>query len=303
MEIKELFEFTLTKFFNQTQEEVSELLYEADGKLKETASEALIQKFEAKINSLKTTDKEAIREAQEAGYNRAKKEVMTEFEKKLKESQGVASDKMGMELVDEIILKKSTEKPTKPTDDQIKASKLYLDLEEKFKNNKEIADKHQVLTEEFENYKKGIERNNMLTIVKEKASVIFAGLNPILPENAEKANNLKRVFLTELEKYNYVFDNGSVAGIMDGDKRLEDKFGNPVKFEQLVTEKAAAYFDFKKTDAKGSAENKGGAGGGTDYTGKVPQSKEEYVKMVELEKDPNVRIKIMDAWKEASKAQ
>ena len=69
------------------------------------------------------------------GFKKAKSEVFKDSEKDLKEKFGLESDKMGLELVEELVSKKSEGgQGGDLTEDAIKRSKVFQDME-RTKNN------------------------------------------------------------------------------------------------------------------------------------------------------------------------
>jgi hypothetical protein len=68
------------------------------------------------------------------GFKKAQGEILTKFEKDLKEKFGLESDKMGLELVEELVSKKSEGgQGGDLTEDAIKRSKVFQDMESNLK--------------------------------------------------------------------------------------------------------------------------------------------------------------------------
>ena len=104
---KELLTGVLTKAYNKTSEEIAELLYEkaADSDevtLKEGALNLVLDLDTARVERLKssaTLDKTQIKNLRDQHI----KEIMEDFEKKIKTTYGVDSTSKGIDLVKEII--------------------------------------------------------------------------------------------------------------------------------------------------------------------------------------------------------
>ena len=120
-------------------------------------------------------------------------------------------------------------------------------------------------------------------------------LNPILPEDSTKRNNLKNIFTNTFDDYDFIIEDGEIKGIKKGEERVEDKHGNALTFEQFATQKANALFDFKKQGEKGSAGNTGGNGKGDEGDIKF-ESEAEYNEYMRTEQDSEKRAKAYEAF-------
>ena len=77
-----------TKFFNKTEDELTELLFEGEGedrKLKDGAAESLIALDEEKVKRIREGASGDATKKFDEGYNKAKKEVLSKFEVAFKE--------------------------------------------------------------------------------------------------------------------------------------------------------------------------------------------------------------------------
>ncbi len=299
MDYKELTIKVLTEVFNETSDKLSELIETTDGEIKSDASILLVNKFADKVKSFKEEAKTKFTEGQESGYSRAKKEVMTEFEKDVKKTFDVDSDLTGLELVTEVVNKNSKKQTTKPTSEQVKSSPEYLDLENKFNNLKGIDEKFTALQSEHDQFKSTMEREKVLAVVKQKALSHLDALNPILPQDPVKKSNQKNIFLNFFTDYDYIIEDNEIKGIKKGEQRVEDKVGNALNFNQFVEVKANELFDFNQQGAKGSAGNKeGGNGSATGDDFDMPKTKKEYTELMRELKDDEKRVKVYDWYKE-----
>jgi hypothetical protein len=248
--MKKTFVKYLSKAYNKPEADIEELLFEGDA-LKDTAEDSLLHLNAERIKQLKAETTEKFND----GYKKAEKEFKTLSEKVLKEVTGIDSDLVGDELKDDIKqkLEEKTSKKSTLKDDDIKKHPLFIEREKQLL--KQITDEVAAVKTDFENYKTNITKTEKINKIKNKAIDIMASLNPILSSDATKAENQKRLFLREFDGNDYeIQDDGSIVIIADG-KRLENKQGYPVTFDEFVKEKTLSIFDVKQQDAKGSTGN------------------------------------------------
>lgn len=234
---------------NITDEELNEILYTVEGeekKLKDGFSDEIIKIMEGKIQSVKDSTKEE----KENFYKKGQKEKAQELEAKFKEMTGIESDGLFDELVQAHI--EQTGKKSKLTDDDVKKHPLYISLE---KERIAKAD-YDRLSEEFNNYKSNVSRNELLSKINDKAWNIVESNKPKKPENTVVFENLKKSFLGVLGSYNYEI-NGDTIVVLDKDgKRLEDNLSNAIDFDKFVKSNADNWFEWNVTDARDGSGNK-----------------------------------------------
>lgn len=292
MEVLEFLELYLLATLNLSKDEVAELI--SDGKLKAEAKEKLLNLDKERVRNLTT-------EKVDEGYKKAQKEVLSKFESQLKEKYGISSNKVGLELVEEVVSAKSA-KPGEIKDEDVKKHKLYLDLAENQQKAIDEAVKKKQL--EFDNYRNEVEGSKVLEQVRNKALTVFKGLKPILSEDATKAENQTKLFLNQLlTAKKYRIDGERVIMLDDNGKDLTDAHGKRVDFETHLKELAGNHFDFQVSDPKGSggAGGAGGSGGGGGAV-KQPKSKDEFVKAMEGAKTAEERAAISKGWREFQQA-
>lgn len=290
--IKALLVAFLSKTLNMDEAGVTALL-NADGtEFVDGALEALLQKDADRVKLL-TKGKG------DEEHKRAKREARTEFEKEIKAKFGITSEKFGTELVEELIASK-TAAAGEITEEQVKKSKWYLDLNESVKGK--VDDAVAAAKKEFDEFKKGISRKETLSAVQKKALEIFEGLNPVLSTDAKRAANQRQMFLAQFENGNYRIDGDNII-ILDKDGNdLQDSHGNRVNFAASVKEKAESSYDFKKAEDRSSAGGAGsGAGGGTG-TVFIAKTKEELAEYQLKETDQGKRAAASKAFSDSQKA-
>lgn len=268
-----------------------------DGSFKPDALQTLLDKDKARVASLQ-------KGKLDEGYKKAQKEVMTEFEKKVREKYNGASDKVGIELIDAIIESKAP-KGDGLTEDAVKKSKWYLDLDESV--TKKVSDAVAVKQKELDNYKSGVERTQTLGKVKEAVHTIFTGLKPVLSADAAKAKNQTEQFLKLFESENFRIDEDNRIILLNEDGTdKQDGHAKRIDFAKYVTERAAQLYDFQKAEPRGGAGAAGGAGGGgADIV--APKNRDEYMQMMGkhpsgTKEDTEMRAKITKAWEEQQKS-
>lgn len=280
---KALLEF-LSKTLNLDEAGVTSLFNE-DGSPKDDSLQKMLDLDKARVLKLQ-------KGKLDEGYNKAKKEVLTQFESSVKEKFGIDSDKQGVELVEEIITAKTPE-GEKLTEEQVKKHKTYLDLLESIP----LKVKEAVKTKEteFNSYKSQVERKETMTTVKAEVLKLFGEAKVVLPADAAKAEKLKNLFLKEIEAGNYRIDNGRVILLNEKGEDDVDEHGNRKDFTAIMKSKITETFDIEVSDPKGSPGNKGGGGGGGNPT-VVVKDEADFQKQYLAATKPEDKIAITQAW-------
>jgi len=235
------------------------------------------------------------------GVKKAQKEVMSNFEKELKTKLGIESDKVGVDLVSEIIEAK-TPKGEGLTEEQVKKHKAYLDLNESIQGKVKEAVKAKET--EFETYKAQVERGKSLSVVKQRALTLFESYKPILSADAAKAAKQKEMFLNQFEQGNYRMDGERVIMLNADGTDKTDPHGNRVEFDSYVKETASSLYDFQATDPKDSPAGGSGGAGGAGGAAKpvVVKDEADFMKQFHAAKTPQDKIAVTNAWEETKKS-
>lgn len=300
--MKEFITGFLAESLNLPVESVSELLFKKadDGKTltdelntdaKDKISAALsehIAKVKGSVDTKKIADDQ---------YKRGKVEALDTLERAIREKFGVQSEKRGVELIDEIV---ATVAKSDLEDDKIKRSPLYLQLETRLSND------IQALTTKYEAEKadieKGFKRKETLTEVRQKALGRLEVLQPVPYGTPEVFQTIKGAFAREFEAYDYEpGENGSFIAVKDG-KRLENKFGHAITFDELVDSIVPRYFVLPQQGAKGNAGNATQTNGST-YAGSVPKSIEDFSAAYNALPPGEQRTKLVQAYEAANRPQ
>lgn len=275
MEEKQVMINILTKYFNKTEEEIKELIYEEDENgevaIKENAADALIQLDTNRIERIRKEIGEKTKNKFDDFAKKTKREVLTSLESELKEQYGVESDKTGAELIADIVEKHKGSVDI--TEETIKTNPIFLKLEKATKERYE-TELSEVKTE-FEQFKENVERSKKMNAVRGRARNIFLSLNPALSENKERAEIQINDFLEKLDNYDYELIDDTIIVKRNGE-RIEDGHSNPVAFDKFITGEAEKRFDFLEQERRDAPGNKNTPGG----AGKKKISKEEYNEMM-----------------------
>lgn len=273
----------LSKAYNFDNGKIAELFKDGETELSEQQQAEILNKIleidaQRVENIKKSVDK---KDAFQDGFKKAKSEVLTDFEKGLKEKFGVESDKTGLELVEELVSKKSEGgQGGDLTEDSIKRSKVFQDMESNLK--KQITTVKTEYETKINEIQDGYKAEQTFSNVSQKALQIFNGLNPILPQNKTVADNQVKFFVNTLKDFKFDVQDERIV-VMDKDgKVLEDGHGNSRSFEDIVKETASGLFEFKANNG-GSGSGNGGqgqGGSGSSYAGNVPKTFEELEKVM-----------------------
>ena len=273
----------LSKAYNFDNGKIAELFKDGETELSEQQQTEILNKIleidaQRVENIKKSVDK---KDAFQDGFKKAKSEVFKDFEKELKEKFGLESDKMGLELVEELVSKKSEgSQGGDLTEDAIKRSKVFQDMESNLKNQiTTVKTEYETKINEIQD---GYKAEQTFSNVSQKALQIFNGLNPILPQNKTVADNQVKFFVNTLKDFKFDVQDERIV-VMDKDgKVLEDGHGNSRSFEDIVKETASGLFEFKANNG-GSGSGNGGqgqGGSGSSYAGNVPKTFEELEKVM-----------------------
>ena len=273
----------LSKAYNFDNGKIAELFKDGETELSEEQQTEILKKIleidaQRVENIKKSVDK---KDAFQDGFKKAKSEVLTDFEKGLKEKFGIESDKTGLELVEEVVSKKSEGgQGGDVTEDAIKRSKVFQDMESNLK--KQITTVKTEYETKINEIQDGYKAEQTFSNVSQKALQIFNGLNPILPQNKTVADNQVKFFVNSLKDFKFDVQDERIV-VMDKDgKVLEDGHGNSRSFEDIVKETASGLFEFKANNG-GSGSGNGGqgqGGSGSSYAGNVPKTFEELEKVM-----------------------
>lgn len=261
----------------------------------------------ARIGKL-TTPKKG--ETFQDGYAKAKKEVLTDFEKTLRELYEIESDATGPELVEAIIAAKAKPGAKEVTEDDVKKHPVYQNAEKAHKAAlKQVQTEWETkLTERENQYKKGETFNT----VASKALAKLTGMNPVIPANAKVAANIQRSFLDGLKDFDYEVQGDRIVVMKDG-KVVDDGHGHSLEFDKLIEDHAGGFYEFKQNNGGsngGNGKNEGSGGGGGNGGGGVTypagiQKPKTYDEMMAIVNNTSLPAKdrstVLDVWEQENK--
>jgi hypothetical protein len=225
-------------------------------------------------------------------YNRGIKEGASKIEKEIKEKYGVESEVIGVELVDQVVLKQ-VEEATKAGSKDISKHPEYIklqgEIDKKLKDrDKEWQDKLEKREQEFNNAK-------LFEKVKDKALANLEARKPILPADPKKAQFWRETYLNELRSYNFqeVEDGGLVVLNKEG-KRMEDSHGYAVSFDEFEKSIADKCFEYPTAQQRSSAGNQSTTQQGG--TGEVKTKADALAKLKEPKITPEDRKKFTELY-------
>lgn len=280
------------RVFGMTDEEAQSLFTKTnDGQetLAENFVDLLADKDKKRLERITNDHKAQLTDIHDKGYKKAQKEVLSAFEQQVKEKYGYATDKIGIDLIEDLI---ELNKGKGEVD--IKTHPDYLKLERALQSDYVPKIKLEEAIAEFDQFKTGVEKQKVRSVIVKDAISILDGLNPILPQDAKKATNLKQLFLKEIEN-GFEFqlqEDGNHLIIKDG-KRLETANMNHVSFNDFVKSKASEFFDFAEQSPKGGT-GLGNSGNGSAGVGMLKDLNDFYTRYNDQNNSPEIRMKIFE---------
>lgn len=235
------------------------------------------------------------------GYAKAKKEVLSDFEKQLKETFEIESEKTGLDLITEILTAKTSEagKKGQLTDDDVKKHPVYQAAEKAFK--KQLTDKETEFKTKLSEVESAAKKAQTFSSVKDNALAILEGLNPIYAKNPKVATTIKNQFLNELQGFDFERQaDGSWLVTKDG-KVVEDGHGHSKSFEDIIKETSESYFEFQENNGGQNAgnENKDNGSGGNVTVPKFKNQAEADAYAANESIPLEQRIKALDEYAQA----
>ena len=195
-------------------------------------------------------------------------------------------------MIDHIVESKATEAKGASPDDIMKHPDVIKLINQHGKERKALEKDWQ---QKLENKEKEINKQNLFLKVKAQALAEFRNLNPILPEDAKKAQALEDVLLHNLEKFNYQDTDDGFSVLKEDGTALIDDHGYPVTFQSHVKAHAERYFDFKKAEERSSSGNTQQSNPGKKV--RMPKDKDDFVNIMKDQTlTPQERIEINKLW-------
>lgn len=281
----------LSKTHKKTKEELTELIYNSEGELKEDALSLLLDQDKTRIGTIKDLMKKDETEI----YGKAQREILSKSEKQIKEIFGVKSDKKGDDLLKEIKTKLSEKTGNGDlTDEDVKNHALYQKV--LTAKTDDIAKLNTEWELKLSTIEKESNQKNLFSTVDRKALAIAKGLNPILSKNPEKANKQLSAISRELKKYEFEAK-GDTFIVKQNGKIVEDEHANQRTFNDIVKGITGDYFDLD------TSQQRSGTGNDNNGTGashnKEIKSMDEFREKIKLAKSPEERQQLSENFKKS----
>lgn len=234
----------------ETNGKIAELLKE--GKNDEVLT-ILLDKDKQRITSIQEEGKMTFKDA----YKKATSEVMKDFETKLKTQYGIESDKLGIDLVSEIISKQQGgEKDI--TENDILKHPYYTKLIEKHSTEKAEIRK------ELEDFKKGINSEKMFDTISSKILGLRQKGGFVIPAEEAIANKLQSNLFRDLKDYDFeTQEDGNIIITQKGEV-VKDGHGNRVSFDDFASGLLNSYYVTQKNNGGGNSGSGNEDGEGKD---------------------------------------
>lgn len=172
---------------------------------------------------------------------RAKREVLTDFEKQIRQNFGVEKDDLqGLDLVKHLVNSKQPQSP-ELTPEAIKSHPFFREAMKA--KNEEL----QKISNDFEGFKTNQQRQQTRAEVERKARALLLGLNPVLSKDETRKSNQIKLFLSSLNG-NFKLDGDQIKVLNDNGEELLDNSYNPINFNSFVKSNAGNFFDFHEVD-------------------------------------------------------
>lgn len=251
----------LATALNVDQEEFTSALKDEEGNFIENAKDEILSQFSSHIQSVKSNSKEE-------GKGWGKREALKEFETSLRSEFKIESSELkGLDLVKSLVSSTASKqnqeladqleelRKTKSfTDDDIKKSELYLNLEKAVQQSEQ--EKKNAVNEAVSNLEKQWKAKEVFGAVEKQARLYLDDQNVVLPEDsAKKERQITALLVSELAKYDYeVVGEGQNKTVFPIDKetgkRIENDLGHAKKVEALIQEITANNFEFLTSSKK-----------------------------------------------------
>jgi len=301
----------LQKQTKKTVDELASLLEKEDGEgLKDGALETLLQQDADRVSALKITPDEKAKLFDD-GFKKGQSQSLKNLEKNIREQFGLQSDKTGIELVTTLVEQKSSgnngtpAEPKEVTPDLIRKSKEFIDEQEKWKSQLDKATKEWEV--KFSQQKTAFESEKIFGKVKDRATSIIDGLNPIFSTDPKKARKQRGVIMAKLNDYQFDLQDDRTVVLNPDGTVLNDAHEQRVEFADLVRDITTSYYDLPVAQSRESAGGNGqsapvGNAPSKKYDFAVPKTAEEYMTTMKGQ-SAEKRMEITKAWQEFKQSE
>lgn len=281
MEIKDFLSGVLSKTLSMDEAGVASLFNE-DGTIKDESLQTVLDLDVKRIAGIKPDTKKYF----DDGYKKASSEILNKRDKELQEKFGIKSDKIGVDLINEIISEQVKKSGADLNDEAVKKHPLFISTVDKLQKEKEEA--IQAESEKLNSFQTELKRKETFGIVAKNAIKYLDSLNPILYDDAALAENQKSIVIEKLQS-NYEYDiQGDKTIVLKDGKVLEDDHGNRIPFEKVVKSISDKYFKYHVTEQKSAPANGKQTPNGKEVksTLEAPKSHQQFIDTIANQKYP-----------------
>lgn len=289
---KAVFLSAILALYKKSEADVTDHLKTVEGEeIDDSLAETILKELDAeKVTSFKEEAKTRF----DNGVKKGQKETAIKFEKKLKTAFDIQEDSLeGEELlskIEEISKEKGGKTSSKEIDfnsvtvDQLEKIPAYINKQREFQTK--ITEKEQEKAAALEEVVNKTKNQEILQKVKTLALSKLNERNPILPQEAAKAERQKnKLLIEELEAFKFMqAEDGALIPLDEEGKPKTNANGISIDVDMLITGIIDSNFEFEKVDQKKSPGNKtgdnGGSGASASYAGKAPTSSKEYMDLL-----------------------
>lgn len=306
-EAHEILSAIAAQSLNLAEGEFQELVMdpENEGKFKDNAVELLLDVDKKRVSKLKAEggDPAKVKEINDNFYKKGRKEALSELESKIKGDYNLESELTGMELVGSLVdtIKSSSKNPA-PTDDDIKRHRVYQDAKAQYESK--LKEQDEAWGNKLKEINDAHASEKTFGIVKDKAMGLVKGMNPILPKDQTKAANQLNLVVQALSADQFEVQGDRILILDKEGKIKQNDLGHDINFDEHVKGIAESYFEFEQAKPRTSSKEKGASGGadpGNDntpkkWTGAIPKTDEEYMKIMGEQTTSEDRIALKEAY-------
>lgn len=286
------------KKMGMADEQVASLFNEDGTEFTDNASEILLKHDATRVQKMKEDGTKLFND----GHKKGLSEGASKIEKEIVEKYGVKSDKIGIELIEEIIASKSTTSTGDLDEEKVKLHPSYVKMQDEL--TKQIKNKDKEWDEKFKQRDQEISKQNLFKEVVAKAKTNVLSLKPVLPKDSAKAERQMELLVAELSKLGFNKTEDGKDYILEKEgKPVEDAHGNRINFDAYVKSVAESIWDFEQGQQRSGAQNSNDSNAQNQqnkWTGAVPKNEQEYIKAIGGAKNAQERIAIQDAYKAAT---
>lgn len=183
-------------------------------------------------------------------------------------------------------------KSSKLTEDDVKNSEVFLNEIKRFQDEIKNRD------EAIQSLKETNRREKITAVLSQNAQRVLKENNFLIPEEAEVASNLQKLFIQSLWKEGIDFrvdDNGAIVPTTAKGDPLKDNLHNPIGFDEYCKSVAKMFFPIREGSGKETPGNQTAPGAGAGKTIFNFTSREQAMQAYNSETDSEKKAAILEA--------